>query len=128
MSSFIRKVLFDIIGVAAGIISVVLSFIVFGMNTGVYELAAKYGGDAYTGIQNASAQTANNIIYLSKILQQGLGGILLVGGLALIACFGKKVFDAYNDEKQSFTAMVSTNDIKENINPIEIQGEISTEE
>ena len=37
----------------------------------------EYGGDAYTGIQNAAADTANNVLKIGGILVSVLGATLL---------------------------------------------------
>ena len=75
--------LLKVFGIILGILSIVISLSVFSGTVGYYENAQKYGGDAYTGIQNAAAQTANNIKYLGETLQVGLAGLLLVQGLAM---------------------------------------------
>lgn len=67
-----------------GGISVILSIICFCLYDGGYESSYTYGGDAYTGIQNASAQAANNLINLADIVKFGFGSVLLIGGLYLI--------------------------------------------
>ena len=63
--------------------SFLAAILIFGMNTGYYESNISYGGDAYTGIQNAAAQTANNITYMAEILRGSFGTLfaLLGGGL-----------------------------------------------
>ena len=43
-----------------------------------------YGGDAYTGIQNASASTSRAVVELAKITRFGFGSILLIAGFTLI--------------------------------------------
>ncbi len=43
-----------------------------GLSTGNSVLYSAYGGDAYTGIQNAAAQTATNVKILSEITLYGL--------------------------------------------------------
>jgi hypothetical protein len=76
--------LLKVFGIVLGILSIIFSLAVFTGTVGYYESALKYGGDAYTGIQNAAAQTANNIKYLGETLQIGLAGLLLVQGLAML--------------------------------------------
>lgn len=71
--------------VIAGIVSIGLSIHCFNMNEGEYCSDSMYGGDAYTGMQNASASAARNVKTLSKIVKSGFGSTLLVCGLALIA-------------------------------------------
>ena len=73
-----------ILFVAVGILSVILSFSAFDAYTGGYESSLSYGGDAYTGIQNAAAQTANNVRYVTEAVAYGTGSILLIGGLAMV--------------------------------------------
>ena len=75
-----RKMLFGVLGV----LSTVLSIVCYSLGTGSYESYKTYGGDAYTGIQQASAQAANNIQDLAGIAKFGLGSILLIVGLLLI--------------------------------------------
>lgn len=70
--------------VIAGIISIWLSIQCFNMDAGETCSCSTYGGDAFTGIQNAGALTAKNVRALSEISRKGFGGVLLVGGVALI--------------------------------------------
>lgn len=92
----------SVIGVGAGFYSLILglssSAQALQMDKGNLESFSTYGGDAYTGIQNAAAQTANNVYYGNDILC-GLGeilrglsdviaGLMIVVGLGMIAGFG----------------------------------------
>ena len=70
---------------AAGIISVALSVRCFSFKDLDYEQSSMYGGDAYTGIQNAAAMTSKNVKELASIVQFGFGSVLLVSGLTLLA-------------------------------------------
>ena len=97
--TFLKKAVFSLLGAISGIVSIVFSFVVFGMSNGSFENSKKYGGDAYTGMQNATAQTANNVQDLCELVQTGIGGLLLVVGLALIAYFGSKIYSIYKEEK-----------------------------
>lgn len=83
--------LFGIGGIISGLISVIMGFVVMGSGTGSWEASNSYGGDAYTGIQNAAAQTANNVQDLAEIAAQGFGWILVVLGLAIIFFFAMKM-------------------------------------
>lgn len=38
-----------------------------------------YGGDAYTGMQNASAQSATNVYHLNNIVKDGFGWFFIIG-------------------------------------------------
>ena len=70
--------------VVVGVLSIILGFCAFGADTGYHENNNTYGGDAYTGIQNAAAQTANNLVDLADLTAFGFGSILLIGGLVLV--------------------------------------------
>lgn len=87
----VKKILFTIVG----IVSIVLSIICFSAKTGGYVLRESYGGDAFTGIQHAAADTGQNVRDLAKLTAQGFGSILLVSGLTLIV-FG---ITCTNDKK-----------------------------
>ena len=71
-----------IVSVVFAAVTLVLAIVLFNSSVGRYELAETYGGDAYTGIQNAAAQTANNVQATNEILVIGFGGILLVAAFA----------------------------------------------
>ena len=81
------KLIACMIGIVSGLLSAVLGLITYGMDTGSYASSLSYGGDAYTGIQNAAAQSANNMLYASEIIRFGFGSLLLVLGLFIIALF-----------------------------------------
>lgn len=84
---FYMKKGINIVGIISGVLSIIFSFVVKGMPIGLYEFSETYGGDAYTGIQNAAAQTAVNVYYLADIVRTGLFAFLLVFGIALICFF-----------------------------------------
>ena len=75
-----RRILFATIGA----ISVVLSIVCFSKDIGHESNYSYYGGDAFTGIQQAGAQTSNNVYDLTRIVRYGFGSILLISGLTLI--------------------------------------------
>lgn len=54
-----------------GFISLFLSFTLYFAGNFKHASSAIYGGDAYTGIQNASADAANNIAVVGQILNWG---------------------------------------------------------
>ena len=66
-----------------GIVAIILSIVCFTADSGSFESYERYGGDAYTGIQNASAHTSNNVMHLGDIVKTGFGSVLLVAGLSL---------------------------------------------
>ena len=63
----------------------------FAKDVGYYESSSSYGGDAYTGIQNAAAQTANNVKALSEIAKMGFAFFLIALGLIAIFYFAMKL-------------------------------------
>lgn len=86
------KKICSIAGAIGGFISIIFGFIISGMSTGSWENNTSYGGDAYTGIQNAAAQTANNVQDLAEILKIGSAFALIIFGIAMICYFGLKLF------------------------------------
>jgi len=78
--STLKSILFILVG----IVSIGLSVSCFNADDGEYVAENYYGGDAYTGIQHAAAETGQNVRTLTKLATKGFGSILLVGGLALI--------------------------------------------
>ena len=88
------KLIASILGALSGLISIIMSFAVRDMSAGGYVSSVTYGGDAYTGIQNAAASTANYVGSLSRLVRAGVSDILLVFGLAVLAYFLVKVFES----------------------------------
>lgn len=79
-----NKKLLKIFGIILGVVTIALAIYVFSMRVGYYESSLSYGGDAYTGIQNAAAQTANNVKYVGEMIRSALGSLLLVMGLGML--------------------------------------------
>lgn len=90
--SDVGSIIASIIGILSGALSIILGFIVIGYSDGYYESALSYGGDAYTGIQNAAAQTANNVEDLAAIAKFGVSSLLIVVGIAIACFFALKLF------------------------------------
>lgn len=80
----IRWKLMKTLALILGIVSLVLCVVVFSGSVGYRESFLQYGGDAYTGMQNASAQTANNVMYLGQTIRMALAFFLAVQGLGMI--------------------------------------------
>lgn len=80
MGKNIRTVILIIIGV----VSIGLSIKCFSFKELYYEPKSMYGGDAFTGIQNAGAQTSENVKDLANIVKFGFGSVLLVAGLGFL--------------------------------------------
>ncbi len=60
----LRSILFAIIGA----ISIILSLACFSKDVGSSVSKSYYGGDAFTGIQHAGAETGNNVYGLALAL------------------------------------------------------------
>lgn len=83
MNKTLRTILLCFIGAS----SIALGIYCFSFNTGEFIMDNIYGGDAFTGMQNASATAARNLLSMSRIIQFGLSSLLIVGG-ALIVVLG----------------------------------------
>jgi hypothetical protein len=77
----------SIAGIISGVISILFGLMMRGMAVGSYESNSSYGGDAYTGIQNAAAQTANNLMDVAEIAKAGFSYLLIAIGLIAIFYF-----------------------------------------
>lgn len=76
----VRSILFAIVGV----LSIYVSIWMRNMNSGNIETPREYGGEAYTGIQNAEVRTGANIYFQSEIIKEGFADVLLITGMVLI--------------------------------------------
>lgn len=79
-----QNIIKSIILAVAGIVSFVFAGQISKMDEGEYESNSYYGGDAYTGIQNAGAAAARNVKSEAKIVRKGFASVLIIGGIALI--------------------------------------------
>ena len=100
------------------------------MDTGERTTYQYYGGDAYSGIQHASADAANNVTALAKIARTGFSNVgegvkdiisnirtcgfalLLVAGLGFISVSGYRLSKANADEQNGKELLALLNDIK----------------
>lgn len=74
----------SIVLILVGIIAIGLSIKCYTIDDLDWEPRSTYGGDAYTGIQNAAAMTSRNVKELASIVQYGFGSVLLVMGFTLV--------------------------------------------
>lgn len=105
MVNKIRTIIFIVIG----IILIGLSIRCFSYKTMEFTEKSMYGGDAFTGIQNAGAQTSENVSGLASIVQFGFGSVLLVAGLGFLGVgltspIGKKSEDTDIVENETVPA------------------------
>lgn len=87
--------------IVIGALSVIFSIVCFAADTGAFERQSAYGGDAYTGIQNAGAITANNVKCVAQICSIGFGGVFLLAGLTLLAVGIASLLSTVNLERES---------------------------
>lgn len=86
---YVRSILLAIIGFCCFFVGIQI----YNSEVGEPITYKEYGGDAYTGIQNAEAKTGDLIVTQSNIIAHGFGSVMIFGGLALIALaipIGKK--------------------------------------
>ena len=79
---YVRSTLLAIVGICCFVVGIQL----YNKDAGYSPAPKEYGGDAYTGIQNAAAATAEAVNIQSDIIAQGLGSIMIFGGMAMIVC------------------------------------------
>lgn len=87
-------------GIISGVISFILGVCTATKYIGGSESYSKYGGDAYTGIQNAAAGTSNNVLLLSNVIRYAMASLLIVFGLALIFYFGIKLVESLKKDNE----------------------------
>ncbi len=97
-----KNKVYCIIGQVTGILSTLSGVYMGNFSCGAYENYKEYGGDAYTGIQNAAAQSANNIQDLAELTRFGFAALLIVLGVIVFCCFGIKK----NESKMSLDTQV----------------------
>ena len=96
-----------IVKLIANVLSIIITFIlgICLMTTtyyGEYESSTSYGGDAYTGIQNAAATTANNVDDLGNYLNDISLFVGSMGGMLLTLHFVKETFKSIEDLTVAF--------------------------
>lgn len=106
------KKIVSMAGAATGALSVIFSFMVIAKDVGSFENNSAYGGDAYTGIQNAAAQTAVNVYYLNQILRFGFFAILLVAGIALLCHYVPILMSEMNTGDKKLTAKAAAESVE----------------
>lgn len=119
MKKQLDKKIFGIGITLVGILAIIFAVICWGVyvdfTDGNYMLKETYGGDAYTGIQNAAAQTANNIIYLNTNLGIAtrqfctcMGYLLCIVGALLLIVGVCKTIEAFKKQPADITGAQSS--------------------
>lgn len=96
------KIILNAIGSFSGLLSFIYG-IVLGSKTYPiqYTTRGTYGGDAYTGIQNAAADTSSNLIIIAKILRDGMAMLFAVIGLAILSFFLCRLIELIKESKKA---------------------------
>lgn len=81
----------NIIGILTGIATTILGFDFKNRFFFSYADMNTYGGDAYTGIQNASATAANNVVILGSMVERAVSIILVILGILIVLYFIGKI-------------------------------------
>ena len=105
MKNAVSKVL-----IFVGIVAIVLAIVCYVADPGSYEPQERYGGDAYTGIQNAAATTATNVRDIGRIMRLGFGSVLLISGLAMAGIGAAKLSES--GKEPEFASMNSNPIVK----------------
>jgi len=117
----------SIVLIVVGIIAIGLSIKCYTTDKLDYESRSMYGGDAYTGIQNAAAMTSKNVKELAEIVQFGFGSVLLVMGLTLV---GIGMTTPMGGQKENFNpvpAVAETTPVEEPAKETPVDVEVKTE-
>lgn len=105
------KKIFNYTLIGIGVLSIIFAILCFVLN-GEYDYGSfvgweTYGGDAYTGIQNAAATTANQVLRLNENIETlancikiGFGFILLIVGVLLIFYGIQKLLSEQNKKQE----------------------------
>lgn len=81
------KIIVNAIGAAISVIAAVIGIITVNDSSFLYSAINSYGGDAYTGIQNASAYAANNALSIGYMMQKGLTFLFVLLGFSFACGF-----------------------------------------
>lgn len=99
----LMNLILNAIGSFSGLLSLIYGFILKGKTYPIqYTSRGTYGGDAYTGIQNAAADTSSNLIVIVAILRDALSMLFIIIGLAILSYFIYRLFKAIKANKKSF--------------------------
>lgn len=118
MAKNIRTIILIVIGV----ISIGLSIRCFSFKELSSQPKSVYGGDAFTGIQNAGAQTSENVMELAKIVQFGFGSVLLVAGLGFLGVGLTTPMTRKSDEDETEPEAQD----EETLDPVDVNSETSS--
>lgn len=99
----IGRIIFSIISIVGGIVSIILGLSI-EIPSYTYTPLNQYGGDAYTGIQNAAASTANRVGGVNKTLCLGFKYVLITAGILAMCYFALELLKS----RESYTNQINT--------------------
>ena len=89
--------------------------------SGNYSSYEYYGGDAYTGIQHAVADTSRNVNNLGHAMENGVRTLLQAGGF-VIAAFGLYLFGAAIKPSVNTDALLELRRTMQSASPVPMAG------
>lgn len=115
MKKNVVKIVFSTLVVVMGVFSIIFASVMFKSYSYSYVWHKSYGGDAYTGIQNAAADAANNVVYLGKLCQRGFGYLFIITGVLLIiaglSCVTNSIINIAEKKKENGSAAIVQNNL-----------------
>lgn len=105
MSKSKGKNFVSILGIILGIVVIIIGLTAFNDTYTDTVSKESYGGDAYTGIQQACAQTATNTYYIYEIIQTSSKiffvalGIFIILHFLTVLCENSKTTTVYSNSE-----------------------------
>ncbi len=92
----IAKKVLSILGIVAGLVSLILGFSVRDLYTGSWmDSTISFGADFYTYSYQATAKAVNNVENVADVLAKGIGNLLIVAGLITMVAFALKTIELF---------------------------------
>ena len=89
------KIIICIVGIILGVVTMLIGVMSDEFNYSYYGYGEKetYGGDAYTGMQNAAAQTATNVYRLYQTVQVFSKSLLIILGVFIVLHYALMLYE-----------------------------------
>ena len=107
-----RNRFFPVVGIIVGVVSIAFGIVMLNMNSGVNTGYEWYGGDAYTGIQQAGADAAANVKRLTEVVKLGFGLLFMSSGIGLLSVSGYRLKKGNDEVKNNLEYLALLKDIK----------------
>lgn len=109
----ILKLIRSIAYIAIAIVAFTFANKIDDMRNGDYVSSSRYGGDAYTGIQNAAAETGCNVYKGAQIMQKGFKYTFILTGLGFLAIGLTPIFPTGGNISQQSAEIIVDKERKE---------------